>query len=282
MNHEHEPTSPLDPEERALAQRLARLGPRGEPSPTLDARVLAAAHAAAAPPRAPRARWPLRLGVAASVALALGLAWQLRPLPGADPIGAGPVSAGPVRPMAGVAPASAPEAETSAAASDAIDAHVETVAAPGPAEVRALAPPPAPPAPPPPPASTSVPAPAPAVAQRDVAQPAAARAAKAALPEEPPIVFDAPSPVEARPQAAPSAPAAFKSMESQPAMEADTPAGDVPPATVATPAVRDAWLARIRALIAAGQVDEARMSLHEFKRRYPAYVLPDDLRALAP
>lgn len=65
-------------------------------------------------------------------------------------------------------------------------------------------------------------------------------------------------------------------------MEADAPAGDVPPATVASPEVRDAWLARIRALVAAGQVDEARMSLHEFKRRYPAYVLPDDLHALAP
>jgi outer membrane protein assembly factor BamD (BamD/ComL family) len=94
-------------------------------------------------------------------------------------------------------------------------------------------------------------------------------------------VFDAPSPVDV-PQAAPSAPATFKSMEAQQAMEADTPAGDVPPATVASPEVRDAWLARIRALVAAGQVDEARMSLHEFQRRYPAYVLPDDLRALAP
>ena len=40
--------APLDqtPEERELAQRLARLGPRGEPSPQLDARVLAAARAA--------------------------------------------------------------------------------------------------------------------------------------------------------------------------------------------------------------------------------------------
>ena len=46
---------PLTPEERALAARLARLGPHGEPSPALDARILAAARAempAAGPPRA--------------------------------------------------------------------------------------------------------------------------------------------------------------------------------------------------------------------------------------
>ena len=38
--HHHTPPPdpmPLDPEERALAARLARLGPHGEPSPALDA-----------------------------------------------------------------------------------------------------------------------------------------------------------------------------------------------------------------------------------------------------
>ena len=63
---------PLTPEERALAARLARLGPHGEPSPALDARILAAARTgpsdAAAPARKP-ARWPLAFGIAASVAL---------------------------------------------------------------------------------------------------------------------------------------------------------------------------------------------------------------------
>lgn len=75
---------PLTPEERSLAARLARLGPHGEPSPALDARILAAARAGLAAPaglaRKPP-RWPLAVGIAASVALAVGLAWQLRPLP---------------------------------------------------------------------------------------------------------------------------------------------------------------------------------------------------------
>ena len=80
------PHEPLTPEERALAQSLSRLGPHGGPSPGLDARILAAARAAVqeapapggqVPP--PRRRWPLGLGVAASVLLAAGVAWQLRP-----------------------------------------------------------------------------------------------------------------------------------------------------------------------------------------------------------
>ncbi|UHQ24802.1 hypothetical protein LVB77_09035 [Lysobacter sp. 5GHs7-4] len=83
---------PLSPEERALADRLARLGPHDGPSPALDAKILAAAHAAAASTRAPqraRRRWALSaipgglitgLGVAATMALAVGVVWQLRPI----------------------------------------------------------------------------------------------------------------------------------------------------------------------------------------------------------
>ncbi|MDH5821625.1 hypothetical protein QFW77_01270, partial [Luteimonas sp. RD2P54] len=37
---------PLTPEERDLAERLARSAPRARPSPALDARILAAARAA--------------------------------------------------------------------------------------------------------------------------------------------------------------------------------------------------------------------------------------------
>lgn len=85
------PHEPLTPEERELAAQLARLGPHGGPSPQLDARILAAARAAvdapqpapassAPPARVPRSRWPLGLGVAASVLLAAGVAWQLRPV----------------------------------------------------------------------------------------------------------------------------------------------------------------------------------------------------------
>jgi hypothetical protein len=81
------PHEPLTPEERALAQSLSRLGPHGGPSPDLDARILGAARAAVqsapatgghVPPS--RRRWPLGMGVAASVLLAAGIAWQLRPV----------------------------------------------------------------------------------------------------------------------------------------------------------------------------------------------------------
>lgn len=75
------PLEPLDAEEAALAEQLARLGPHGEPSPRLDARILAAAHDAVSEQARPRrrTRWPLGLGVAASALLAVGIAWQLRP-----------------------------------------------------------------------------------------------------------------------------------------------------------------------------------------------------------
>lgn len=65
-----------------------------------------------------------------------------------------------------------------------------------------------------------------------------------------------------------------------PATRDDEPLDDVPPATADSPAVRDAWLQRIRELADAGNIEGARASLHEFVRRYPAYPLPDDLRAL--
>lgn len=101
MTREREP---LDGEERALAGRLARLSAPGAPSPALDARILAAARAevgagaavganvspratgSAASSRRARAprRWPVAAGAVATLALAVGLAWQLRPTPGTD------------------------------------------------------------------------------------------------------------------------------------------------------------------------------------------------------
>ena len=83
MNPPSNMKTDLTPEERALAQRLARLGPHGEPSPALDARILAAAHDADGEDAGarPRRRWPVAFGIAASLALAVGIAWQLRPLP---------------------------------------------------------------------------------------------------------------------------------------------------------------------------------------------------------
>lgn len=51
-----------------------------------------------------------------------------------------------------------------------------------------------------------------------------------------------------------------------------------PPSTADSPTVRQAWLQRIRELIADGETDAARDSLEEFKRRHPGVALPDDLR----
>lgn len=76
------PYEPLTDEERQLASRLEKLGPHGGPSPALDARILAAAHSAvaAAPVARRKPRWPVAFGLAASAVLAVGVAWQLRPL----------------------------------------------------------------------------------------------------------------------------------------------------------------------------------------------------------
>ena len=77
------PREPLDAEERALAARLPRLHGRDEPDAALDARILAAAHAALAPaPIAKRRRgWIVPLTAAASVSLAVGQARQMPPPP---------------------------------------------------------------------------------------------------------------------------------------------------------------------------------------------------------
>ncbi|QDH70484.1 hypothetical protein [Marilutibacter alkalisoli] len=85
--HDHEP---LTPGERELAERLSRLGPHAGPPAALDAKILAAAHAAVVSvPRRRRRRWlglsggagglVSGLGLAASLTVVLGVVWQLRP-----------------------------------------------------------------------------------------------------------------------------------------------------------------------------------------------------------
>jgi resuscitation-promoting factor RpfA len=328
----HDPTS-LDTEERALAQRLARLGPHGEPSPALDSRVLAAAHAAVegrrlATPHGSR-RWPLGLGVAASLALALGLAWQLRPLPDVAPayrseadsaLRTAPVAANAASDRAEPVPPP-PPAETAAAESVQREAAVAdtpqpatrsataeriAVPAPQPAAATPRESPIASAAPaatqamqvttPPAPAKAAVPS-----AERAVDPSAAALPATASAPQAfgtnraAADAGSASSPVAERaPDAAmqsestrqkTAVPAAAPPVLPAPpatAADQDMPIDDVPPATVASPQVRDAWLARIRELAADGNIEEARASLREFQHRYPDYPLPQELRALLP
>lgn len=263
-------------EERALAQRLARLGPNGEPSPQLDARVLAAARAAldAHPVSVQRSRrWPVALGVAASLVLAVGVAWRLRPLPPgstadlATPIHKAvqsnptPVAAEPAAavPAAQAAPEAAGDASIAAESPPPPEAAprrvAKTVAAPVPAaDVQVEADVPAPISP-----ESAAPAAAPQSLQKsESVQEAAGAATNANQADE----LDRAATSEAQPEAG------------------DEPLDAMPPATADAPGVRDAWLSRIRALIDSGDVAGGRRSLHAFMERYPDYPLPEDLRAL--
>src|SRR5690606_31525522 len=60
----------------------------------------------------------------------------------------------------------------------------------------------------------------------------------------------------------------------------DQPIDDQPPASADSPQVQQAWLKRVRELLAEGKPDAARESLREYQRRYPEAELPRDLRAL--
>ena len=339
-----QPPQPLDAEERALARALPRLHGRTAPGPDLDASILAAAQAAVHPARPlqtslrPRIRWVGPASLAASVVLAVGMAWQLRPLPTLEP--AQPMvqsdtadsaavrmieSAQQDKPVPMVQSKPAPATSTAPARqqamSPAIDALEASPAPQGSFQGRSLqtpAPVPAPPAlpisdavspssapAPPPPASLSVQAPpraeSPAARSGNTldtqAVDSAVRAATAANSRDA-MAHDAaavgaaksgmvePAKQPAQKALAP-APAAAEMPairnEAQRAADAgfvDDPDNDIPPATVDAPAVRDAWLHRIGELLEQGKRQEAKASLAEFRRRYPAAVLPSRLRAL--
>lgn len=296
----HRPTEPLSPEERAIGERLARLGPHGEPSPAVDARILAAAHEAArAPAQTKRSapRWPVALGIAASLTLAIGIAWQLRPMHEATVYD----EAASARPARSEGVAVPQESAADPAAADQVHAvavqprpavETDTTAAPAASARRA--------------SDGSPPVPSAAT------QPARAPTPAPSPPPEPEVVFEdaaaADGAIPPPPAAPPAAPmraplpgsaakaitgqtrtqATERSNEAAAATSADQAAQsredafaeDVPPATADSPAVREAWLQRIRELQEAGNTVDARASLDEFVHRYPGHPLPDDLRAL--
>ncbi|WP_242108083.1 hypothetical protein [Luteimonas aquatica] len=359
----------LTPEERELAAQIARAAPQRGPSPALDASILRAARVAVAAPqpappstaaraatarRRARRRWPAVFGVAATLALAFGLAWQLRPseelqivsVSEIPPTGAGAAGgpsadaaappeadaqaadAAPVIEPAPVAeqPAEAHETpqngdEPGAAAAQA--AIIDTPAPPEPAQAdaapdleRVVTAPPIPPAPvaAPPPAPPAPPSPQ--ASARDAAQ----------MPAELSAVPPAMEPLEQRAksrrapaQAEAVAPSADASADGNAAASAygaavppppppprqeaeqkkeldrievsgarvvrgfeDQPLDDEPPASADSPQVREAWLRRVRELVARGERDAARDSLREYHRRYPEAEIPDDLRQLLP
>lgn len=295
---------PLDAEERALASRLAR-DPTAAPSPALDAAILAVARgaapdgvppssaAAAAEPPAPTAprhgparTWPKGVGIAAAVLVAVGVTWQLRPMPDARP------EAGPDMPLVVQArradPASSPDqastpaeaagarARPERAAAAVVDARADDpVASPTPpahtrsATRRALpasATSPEPSAPPLP-SIAAVPPPTP---ELEAAPPVARRAIMAA-PQSATSAQDAPASARAA-----SGPAQARVLDTID----DVPEDEQPPASVDAPEVRHAWLERVRELLDAGEISAARDSLDEFHRRHPDAELPPDLRAL--
>lgn len=312
---------PLTPEERELAQRLSRLGPSAGPPSTVDARILAAAHdaIAAAHPRAAgrdARRWPVALGVAASMALAVGIAWRLRPLPEPPPVRAesaaasvettvAPAAAAPIE-VTAPAPGPATDADSAAlqkeqrsapaaAPQDAAKALPKRESAPPPpaepeavsdaARAADLA---APPPPPPPPPAPSAPQPLSAAAEAANAD--AATTGAAAASEESKRLSEtievsgtvqraksvaAPRAASAQAPVAPQRePQSFEDIE----IVGVDDNGDEPPAYANSPQVREAWLQRIRELIAEGHPQQARDSLDEFQRRYPDQPLPDDLQ----
>ncbi|MFC3238463.1 hypothetical protein [Luteimonas padinae] len=339
-----------------LASARAAAGAR--PSAALDAAILASAWAtagaraggagasghSAGPSRATaktgrhrRHRSPawLRGGaLAATLVIAVGVAWQLRPRFDA------PDLAGDATAVTAPAAPSRQVAAEAVAPPPAADAAARTRPDPGP---QATTPPAEPPAP-----AVAAPAPAAADGSRRIsadrptpAMTESSAAARAQDPEPPPIVFDAPSPMDtpapapasapvslspppappAPPAPAPSSTAAPRALQAPlPAIpdaaragdaakaraaaearrhQADTvdttaaaadetghedwldqPLDDTPPASVDSPAVREAWLARIRELVAAERYAEARDSYAEFRRRHPDAPVPEDLRML--
>jgi resuscitation-promoting factor RpfA len=257
---------PLSSEERALARRLAELHVAGEPSAALDARILAAARNAAG--RSHRRRtWPAAFGLAASLLLAVGIAWRLRPLPPERP--AQTVDMGAQRALRTVSvepPPSAPLPSEQAATAPPPQMAAKIVARP-PAPVVLDAPVAAPPSEPsldsPSPMALPPPPPPAPPAETDPKLPARAEAAT-----------QVPKTVDQDAASAADAAAADSG-------RGDEPEDEVPPATADSPAVRDAWLQRIHGLVDSGDIAGARASLRAFTQRYPAYALPEDLRALA-
>lgn len=276
-----QPQHPLDAEERALAAQLPRLPGHDGPDPALDARILAAARAAlqapvGARPAPRRIRWSVPLGLAASLTLALGLAWRLQMAPPARLPVPPPPAAEQQRAMPALAPPDRATPLTDRVMPPAALTPIPP-AEPAPPTLKTLAAPPAEP-----PVVLDAPAAFPAPAASPPSPPPPAPAAAIAPP--PPAVVTAPMPPPAPADAATGTMAknTLRTQAREQADMSDAPVEDVPPATMASPSARDAWLRRIRQLQQQGKLDDARASLAEFRRRYPEARLPTDLQPLEP
>jgi hypothetical protein len=261
---------------------LYREAADAEPGPELDRSILDAAHAGldaagAAKSRRPAPRWKGWLMAASALALAgIGVSLTWRVMDEQERQWREDARTPPLR------------RETSGGAAKA-EASVPGAPAPAPAAARA----------------PEVPAAALKGGHAELTRPvdAPARAQEAATLQAAPVPFAAP----AAPQVlqAPAAEAMKKSVRTEAdeprerreatvgsnaasargKLDAASPATGVAGATadsLAQPGVDaatpEAWLKRIRELVAAGRRDEAAQSLARFRLRYPDFVVPDDLR----
>lgn len=301
MNPNTPPPSDDDlPDEQELRALYARL-PKVEPDASLDAAVLA--QATRATPVRRRPRWPVAFGSAAVLVLAVGVAWQVRdtsPLtvrPEAGPAASAPAArtveqakASPAATDAGVTGTLAEAAKPSMKASAMAPAprravHSARVATEAPVSSFAPVATPAP-APAPPPAVEAEMAPVPAPPPAPPAPPAPAAPAEptpsapsryTSAPVSEGLIAPSPKPpstegrtVNAAQQA--KVEAIFRELDAAKA-PAQPGTADLPP---------DDRIGDIRRLLNQGQRDQAVRQLRDFRRRYPHYDLPQDLRDLTP
>ncbi len=257
------PREPLCPEERALADALARL-PAVEPAPALDARVLAQAREAlesrphAAPRRCLRPWWlSASLGTAAAAVLAAGVAWQT----GIFDIGTG--SSLPV-------PRSRTPMADTQDTREAVDIDLNHRAAPKSppqedAETAAAVQP-------------AAPAPAPASAPVDARDDAATSASS---PKAIPPLVQEPAPPPARAEAARKR-SAMEGITTDAISVSGTRLRASEPASL--PHWREdaqlepeAWLERVRERLLRGDRPGAVQSLRQFQHKNPSRKVPDDL-----
>jgi hypothetical protein len=258
---------------------LYRKLPQAEPDAQLDAvvRAMARRAVAATPRHAPTSRrWMPAIGIAAVLALAAGISlrlapqlWQ-RPQPALSeesiPAPVPPTASG----MAAKPSAQAPAAADAVLAKRASDAGRAPEAERQRFENR----------PPPPPMPQAFPVPAPAAAPAPkpmLKQAPAAQSPAAAPPPEAPAA----APL-ARDEAAASAgslarPEGLRAAKTLSAAPAEAGAETTDANASLYP---EHWLANIRQMLREHRRDEALRSLDRFRKKYPDYPLPDDLRDL--